>query len=369
MPYEEQLSEKRRLVAEAFARHFPSGDLPEIDPVVPSPKVEGYRASAKLALSHGRKGVSVGVYRRGTHDVADIPYCPVHHPLVASGVRALRSVLGKAPGLVSQGRGGEGWLRYAVFQASEEEQKLLVTLVTRTGEGEGLLRSLAARLKEIEPNLSGLAWNVNDTAGNEIFGDQWRMVWGEDRICERFGDVRLSASAGAFLQVNRQQAGRVYREGVELLSPRPDEDAVDIFCGVGGFAFHLASRVKSVVGLEANPRAVADARAQAAASGVGNATFHAGAAEELLPQIARQGLRPGVAVLNPARKGAEARVLEELRVLRPRAILYVSCNPETLARDASILCSGGLYRIETIRPFDFFPQTDHVETLLTLRLA
>lgn len=365
LPYPQQLEAKRRQVARALDRHLAPVPCPPVLPVRPSPALAGYRASAKLALTRAGTGVHVGIYARGSHRVVDLPGCPVHHPLVASGVRALRSLLRQAPGLVGDGPGG-GWLRYAAFQASVAEEALLVTVVTRSGEGEGLLRSLAVRLRERVPRLTGVVWNVNPTEGNEIFGLEWRELSGRPWIRERFGPLELRASAGSFLQANRAQAAWAYRTAREWLAPDPAEDALDLYCGVGGLALTVAGTARRVVGVEANPRAVSDARWSAAHLGTAGASFTAGDVDDGVSTLATEGFRPGVVTLNPSRKGADPGTLRVLRELAPRAIAYLSCNPETLARDLAGLAGGDGYRLTRVQPVDFFPHTGHVETLALL---
>ncbi|TAL16397.1 23S rRNA (uracil(1939)-C(5))-methyltransferase RlmD [bacterium] len=364
--YAAQLEEKRRIVTVAFEKCFGPGNFPEVEEVVPSPSLLGYRSSSKLALQKSARGPAVGIYREGTHGVVDIPGCPVHSPLVALGVRKLRSLLRLIPSLLPTRRSPAGWLRYAVFTASEEEQKLLVTLVTATGEDEGLLRSLAARLQEEIPNLAGVLVNVNPSEGNEIFGSEWKVLRGEGFIRERFGEVILRASGGSFLQANRAQAGAAYRKAVELLNPVAEDIVYDLYCGVGGLALNLGRSVGKVVGIEVNPLAIADATATAEETGVKNVSFVQGAVEEALPELLREGPPPSIVTLNPARKGADEKVLSVIVEAAPRAVLYLSCNPETLSRDVHILKGSGHYEIALIKPFDFLPQTAHVETLALL---
>ncbi len=364
-PYPEQLAVKRGQVLSAFQRHFASDALPEVQPVRPSPRELGYRAGAKLVAHRGRAGVGLGLYRPGTHQVVEIPRCPVHHPLVARGIRALARLLHQAPGLA--GPRGQGWLRYAAFQVSEAEDRLLATVVTRTADRGAVLSSLAARLREAVPELSGLAWNVNPTEGNEVFGPDWRTVWGEACLRERFGRAWVRASAGAFLQANRAQASWVYEGAAEWLGAGPGDTLLDLFCGVGGLALNLAPAVRQVVGVEVNPGAVADARASARENGAANAAFRAGPAEVEVEGLLREGLRPDLVTVNPPRRGMDPTLAEAIRAAAPRALLYVSCNPETLARDAALLCAGDRYRLELVQPVDFFPQTDHVETVAVLR--
>ncbi|PLX42508.1 MAG: 23S rRNA (uracil(1939)-C(5))-methyltransferase RlmD [Deltaproteobacteria bacterium] len=359
-PYPEQLAWKRGLVKDAFLRAGMEVDVEEIAPAI---KREGYRTSSKLPLARGRKGVAVGVYKRSTHSVVDIPRCVVHHPLINRAANALRYTLALAPGMVSQGRGGEGWMRYAVFQVSAAEEALLLTLVTRSGDLDGTLLSLVARLREVVPEISGVVRNINDSEGNEILGEEYKTLWGEGHISETFGEVTLLASTGVFLQANRAEAARVYAAGVELLTPMPEERALDLYCGAGGFAFHLAPKVAEVVGIEVNPRSIKDAEATAEDGGITNSRFYADVVEERLPELIAEGYFAEIVTMNPARKGAEPEAIAALRQMAPRAILYLSCNPETLARDAALLTADGLYKIDLVRPYDFFPHTDHIETL------
>lgn len=366
VPYLDQLEAKRRLVERVLSQHINPGELPPTSPTLASPKLEGYRASAKLSISRGPRWPRIGLYRRGSHEVVDLPKCAAHERLVNSGIRALRNLLARAPALTARGPGSGGWIRYVALQASVLEQKLLVTLVTRDHSCGELLPALAARLREFVPQVSGVLWNLNPSPGNEIFGDDWRSIWGEGHIRERMGEVVVRASAGSFLQINREQAARAYRETIEALAPRPFERALDLYCGVGAMALHLAGKLKTVVAIDVSSRAVSDAEATAREMGLENVSFRSGRVEEELPEALREGLRPDIVTLNPARKGIEPPVVEALRRAAPRAIAYVSCNPESLARDVTSLCAGRLFRMERIQPIDFFPHTGHVETVVLL---
>ncbi|MBI5014037.1 MAG: 23S rRNA (uracil(1939)-C(5))-methyltransferase RlmD [Deltaproteobacteria bacterium] len=367
VPYADQLEAKRQRVEQAFRERFTPLDapFPAVLPTWPSPRVTGYRSSAKLALGRAArgKGAVVGLYERDSHRVLDLRRCPVHDPLVTAGLRALAGLLDRAPQLLSARVGGQGWLRYAAFQASTADEVLHVTLVTRSAEDPGLLASLAARLREAVPRVSGITWNVNPSPGNEIFGPDWRPLWGNECLYERLGDHRFRASPGSFLQANREQAGWVYRLARDLLAPGPSDDVLDLYSGVGSLALHLASGARRVVGIEGAPQGAADAAWGAEAAGLAHASFETGRVEDVLPRLGAQGFRPTLVTLNPPRKGAAPEVLQEILNLAPRAVLYVSCNPETLARDAAALCRFGAYRLPLVQPVDFFPLTAHVETV------
>ncbi|MBI5443933.1 MAG: 23S rRNA (uracil(1939)-C(5))-methyltransferase RlmD [Deltaproteobacteria bacterium] len=363
VPYSEQLSAKQALVERCFSEALDGSGiaLPPILAIRPSPKELGYRATAKLALARRGPSVLLGLYREGSHRVLDVPRCPIHHPLVASGMRALRSLLQRAPYLASPGLGGVGRFRYAAFQVSAFAGRLLAVLVTRSGEEEGLVRSLAARLRERVPELSGVAWNVNPSPGNALFGPEWTLVSGEPFLEERLGEYRFRVSPGSFLQANREQASWAYREVASWLEGGAGQTAWDLYCGVGGIGLHLAPGFERVIGVETSPEAVADAAATAASVGFEHVRFIQAGAAEALPQLEAAGA-PAAVVLNPPRKGAERFLLERIRMLGPASVVYLSCNPRTLARDAAVLCAGGGFRIHRIQPMDFLPQTAHVET-------
>lgn len=364
LPYDQQLAAKQQQVAEAFGRYFDAPVAPA--PTKPSSRVLGYRATAKLVFARSGKTALLGVYQRNSHDVVDVPRCPVHHPLIAAGVRALRELLAKAPHFLSSSVGGQGWLRYAALQASLLEQTLVVGLVTSSAEGGGVLRSLAGRLAEKLPGLAGVSWNVNASPGNVLFGERWETVWGNDTLRERLGDVVVRASPGSFLQANREQAGWVYRNAAPWLQPAPSDRVLDLYAGVGGLSLHLAPSVAAVVAVEGSNGACRDGARAAHDLGLSHVRFEPGRVEHVLPQLLFNGFHPTLATLNPPRRGALPAVLDALRQLQPRAILYVSCHPETLARDAAALCSGGLYRLALLQPVDFFPLTQHVETAALL---
>ncbi|WP_084318996.1 23S rRNA (uracil(1939)-C(5))-methyltransferase RlmD [Deferrisoma camini] len=364
LPAPEQMETKRRTVAEALALHL--GRIVPVDAVVPAPRTAGYRAGAKLVFGRQGTRVVLGIFARGSHRVVDIPRCPAHTAGVAAAARALRTLIGRAPGLVWQGPGGQGWLRYAAFQESRATGRVAVTLVTRTDEGAGTLRSLAARLREAVPAVAGVAWNVNPSSGNAVFGPRWEPILGDPVLEERFLGLEFRASPGAFLQANRDLADEAYRALVEALDPGPGDDVLDLYSGVGVTAIALAARARRVVGVEAHPVAADDARANARRAGVENALFRQGDAAAEAWELVSEGFRPAVAVLNPARKGADAGVIDALAALEPRRIAYLSCNPQTLARDLALLLEQAPYRIVRVTPYDFLPGTDHVETLVLL---
>lgn len=361
LPYGEQLRRKARALAEALAA-FPSLGTVEIEPIVGSRDLFGYRNVAKLAVrGRSRGGLRAGVYLPGTHRLVDAVGCAVHHPVLndvlAETLRTAREA-GVAP--YDELR-HEGELRFVVARYSTLLRKVLVVLVTRTRQVEGL-RELARRLAGRCRAVAGIVQNVNPDRGNVILGREWVTLRAPRTLVERIGDLRLQASPGAFFQANLWVAKKIYEALVEWTAPQPQDRVIDLYCGVGPSSLYLASRAGQVFGIEESAEAVADARSNARRNGFSNARFFAGRAEELLPRVGSEVERIDIVSMNPPRGGVPAELLRAIASLQPRRIAYVSCNPATLARDLAVLGDLG-WHTRRIRPFDMLPQTPHVEAL------
>jgi 23S rRNA (uracil1939-C5)-methyltransferase len=198
-----------------------------------------------------------------------------------------------------------------------------------------------------------------------IFGDRFTLLKGKPQITEEQNEVRFLVSPQSFLQVNPVQTRKLYDTAVRYLDPKPTETIADVYCGIGTISLAIARRAGKVIGIECVPEAIEDAKKNAALNGIGNAEFLCGLAEEALPKLVKSNLRPDAIVIDPPRKGCEEPVLKAIAESGVNRVVYVSCNPATLARDAKILISFG-FRIEHVRPVDMFPHTQHVETVVLL---
>jgi 23S rRNA (uracil1939-C5)-methyltransferase len=251
---------------------------------------------------------------------------------------------------------------------------VLVVLVTARGGAPGLA-ALARRLRDERPEIVGVVENVNRTRGNVIYGDEEHVLEGAGALEERVGDVLLRLSPRAFFQANRDVAALAYAAIAREVAVRPGERVVDAYCGVGGIALTLASAAGDVevLGIEEHVAAIEDATASAALNAIDNARFVAGDVAVRLRDVPRAD----VLVLNPPRKGCGAAALTEALHLHPRVIAYLSCDPDTLARDLAVLCARGPdaapsrrgYVVRGVTPFDMLPHTPHVEALAVLDRA
>jgi 23S rRNA (uracil1939-C5)-methyltransferase len=324
-------------------------------PIVPSPRTLHYRNKAKLVVA---PGVILGSYAPRTHQVIDMAGCQVTEEPIDPVARTLARLLGESGLLPYDERAQSGDLRHVVLR-SNHAGAVLAVIVTAQREAPGLDR-VAQALAAAHPEIAGVVQNVNPARGGVILGGDDVILTGAGELEDRIGEVTLRLGAQAFFQVNRAQAAALYAAVARAAELTGRETVVEVFAGVGGIARTLAKSAARVVGIESNRVAVMDARKDAPAN------------VEMIAADAAQGLaaQPAadVVIVDPPRKGCELRVLSEMTRLSPRRILYVSCGPDSLARDLAALRDAG-YRARTIEPYDLFPHTPHIESLSVLEKA
>jgi len=353
--YGEQLVLKRLKVLEALASYPKLAGL-TVPEVVGSPRAFGYRNQAKLVARRAGRGLLLGIYHPGTHQVVDISECPVHHSLINDALVRVRRVLEAREVPVYDERSATGWLRYVVVRVSGWQRCLEVILVVRERRWAGL-RSLLQVLRRIR-GVRSVVLNVNATPGNVIFGDEFRVLSGDGKVIERVGGLKLLSRAGSFLQVNIPIARRVYDQVLKWAAPEATETAVDLYSGVGAISFWLATSAKGVWGVEESSVAVLDAKDNIRLNGFHNVRFLAGEAATGMRELSQRLERVDIVTLNPPRKGADEATREAILQAAPSRIVYVSCDPGSLARDLDWFSTGG-YLTTDVQPFDMLPQTEH----------
>jgi 23S rRNA (uracil1939-C5)-methyltransferase len=366
LAYEAQLVWKQGRVARAFAAHPALADV-KIDACVASPQPLGYRNRSKLVVARQLDGrLVLGAYAPRSHDVVDLAGCRIAEPPLDETAAALRALLEASSVRAYDERTLTGDLRHVVLRANHEGRVLAVWIVARPlPDG----AELARRFRAARPEVIGVVEHENRSRGNAIFSDESS---GNERLLDGVGEieeqieiaghaVRLKLVPGAFFQANRGVAALAYGAIARALAIQPAERVVDAYCGVGGIALTLARAAAEVLGIESHAGAVAGATASAALNGITNARFVAGDSARALGQIDRAE----VVILNPPRKGCAPEVLAEVARLAPRAVAYLSCDPDTLARDLALLATHG-YRARAVTPFDMLPHTPHVEALAVI---
>ncbi|MCB1114640.1 MAG: 23S rRNA (uracil(1939)-C(5))-methyltransferase RlmD [Chlamydiia bacterium] len=340
LSYKAQLEMKRSRVIDAFQR---IGKLQvEVDACQSSPKELHYRNKIQMPS----KGGKLGLFRMGSNDWVEVDKCLIHCDLGEMVLRAIRPI--EIPDL-----------RYLVLKTAIKTNEVLVVPVVRRP----LSKSIAEKIYRSLPEIKGVVQNLNPDAGNTILSRNFETLAGRGTITERILDLEFHVSPASFFQVNPAQAEALYSTALDRAQLKGDEVVLDAFCGVGTLALIFAKHAKEIIGVEIVAEAIKDAKANAINNGIINAQFYHAPAEKFIQKLSAVD----VVLLNPPRKGCDLSVIQKLLELKPKKIIYVSCDPATLARDSALL--SGTYRIDSVTPFDMFPQTAHVETLVELNLS
>jgi 23S rRNA (uracil-5-)-methyltransferase RumA len=361
--YPFQLRLKRELLKEAFSRYTGLKNLP-IAPAVGMDDPWRYRNKAQLPLKRIGGRVKMGMYSVRSHRLIEMGDCAVQHPEVNRTLEEARRVVEELEIPIYDERKHTGSLRHLVARIGLQTGEVQLVLISRTPD---LPReeSLVKRLRECLPRLASIVLNVNPRRTSAVWGERSRVLWGADAIREVLDERIYALSAPSFFQLNPVQTVKLYDEVRRAASLTGRETVVDAYCGVGTIGLWLAPEAGRVIGMDTVPEAVRDARENARRNGINNAEYHVGRAEEWLPRRVSEGFRPDVVIVDPPRTGLGGELIDALiRVKVPR-LIYVSCNPSTLAKDSARLLEGG-YRIGRIVPVDMFPQTSHVEAVCTL---
>ena len=360
LPYERQLEAKQAQVDDAL-RRIGRLDGFELEPIVEA--VDQWRYRNKLEYSFGTDGdgrLVCGFHAPGRWDeIVEVTDC-----LLASeeGNAARERVVAwcRAQGLAAHDRRtGEGLLRNLVVRESRRDRELQVRLLTSPGslDREGLAQAA-------EP-VGGLLWTQLDSVAETTQGGETELISGSDRLEEEILGMRVRISPAAFFQTNTEMAERLYRLAIEYAAPAASDRVYDLYCGIGTIGLLMAPRAREVWGLELVEEAIADAIANARLNEVENANFFAGDVRLALRELVERAGRPDVLVVDPPRSGLSQKVVRRVIEALPRRIVYVSCNPTTLAPNAAQLVEAG-YRLRRVRAVDMFPQTPHIECVALL---
>ena len=363
VPYAEQLLRKRDIVARALAAYPTLAHL-EVPSVIASPHRLGYRARVKLVVRSTRGEVATGLYVPGSHRVIDISSCPVHPRPVNQVTRYLKAKLFELRIAPYDERNDSGQLRYLDFRYSFARHELSVTLVTRHREfpqGMALARSLRRKFSFI----TGVIQNINEQRGNVIWGDRYQLLSGRDSLLEQIGGLSFGFPAGVFSQANPSTAKKLYDMVAEMAALSGRENVIDLYCGVGPISFYLAGAARLVWGIDDGSLSIDTAKQNARRNGIANCRFVEGDVEEKIAEARKTLGRIDRIVLNPPRKGVQPAAMDAIFAVKAPMIIYVSCEPTSIARDLDKLVTQG-YRIVRLQPLDMFPQTEQVENIVLL---
>lgn len=322
------------------------------------------KAAVPVGASSADGGLLAGFYARGSHRIIDMDDCLIQHEHNDEVIRVVKRIgreLGAAPYNEETGR---GVLRHVMARTGVVTGEIMVVLVTN-GRKLPLVESWIERIRRELPAVKSIIQNVNERDTNVIFGDDTFVLWGSEVIYDELDGIRFAISARSFYQVNPAQTVALYRKAVEYAGLTGTETVIDAYCGIGTISLFLARQAGRVYGVEIVPEAIEDAARNAALNGITNASFEAGPAEVVIPRWRKEGITADVIVVDPPRKGCDPALLETILSMQPERVVYVSCNPSTLARDLRVLEDGG-YKTVDVVPVDMFPWTVHVECVVRL---
>ncbi|WP_036723811.1 23S rRNA (uracil(1939)-C(5))-methyltransferase RlmD, partial [Paenibacillus forsythiae] len=323
-----------------------------------------YRNKAQVPIGVTDGGLVGGFYARGSHRIIDMETCLIQHEHNDEVVRRVK-VIGRELGITAYNEEtGRGLLRHVVVKKAFRTGEMMLVLVT-SGRDIPHVDAWIGSIREQLPEVASICQNVNTQRTNVIFGGETRVLWGRDVIYDYIGDVQFAISARSFYQVNPAQTEVLYGKTVEYAGLTGRETVIDAYCGIGTISLFLAQHAARVYGVEIVPEAIEDARANAKLNDMNNVVFEVGASEDVIPNWKEQGITADVIVVDPPRKGCDPRLLETILEMKPERVVYVSCNPSTLARDLRVLEDGG-YRTVEVQPVDMFPWTVHVECCVLL---
>lgn len=355
--YEEQLRLKRELVIDALKR-LGGLDVPVL-PVIGMDNPWRYRNKAQVPVGTDGQTIVAGFYEPKSHRIVDVKCCHIQQPENDKTILTAKKIIHQFKIPVYSEATHRGLIRHIMVRTSFDTGETLLVLITN-GHHIPNTEELISALRTQIPNLTGIVQNINTRKGNVILGNEYHTLWGKPHLEEKLGRLTFHISPGSFFQVNTIQTKVLYDKVREYASLTGTETVFDLYCGIGTISLYLASQAKHVIGVESVPSAVEDAKKNAVLNQITNASFHLGTAEETVPRLLKQNLRADVVITDPPRKGCDARLLETIIHMSPRKIIYVSCNPATLARDLKTLTQNG-YTPVKVQPVDMFPHTAHVE--------
>lgn len=364
LQYPSQLDGKRDIVLQAFERHTRFNEIGhKIKKTIGMEDPWHYRNKAQFQVGLKDNKVIAGLYSANSHRLINIENCIVQHQVTTKVMNTVKQILQDLKISVYDEKKRTGVIRTLVIR--EGFQTGEVQLVFITGQKEiPRQQLLVEEVKRRLPQVKSIVQNINNRKTSLIFGDETFTLDGKDVIQETLGDLSFELSARAFFQLNPTQTVKLYNEVKQAAALTGEDRIVDAYCGVGTIGLWLADGAKEIRGMDTIKESITDANENAQKHGFKNASYVAGKAEYWLPRWVKEGWKPDVIVVDPPRTGCDRQLLETMLKVKPKKIVYVSCNPSTLAKDIDKLSK--FYDVEYIQPVDMFPHTAHVETVTKL---
>lgn len=372
LSYEKQLAYKEKKVRDCLVRiGGVNAEKVEWLPVLGMETPWHYRNKAQFPVrvqkdDSGELRPVAGFYAGRTHSIIPMTDCAIQHPCMKEILETVLSWMQEQHVTAYDEVSHRGLVRHIYIRRAYTTSQIMVCLVINGRQiSEDLKRTLVEKLSGI-PGMTGILLNINTDQTNVILGKKMLLLWGQEYIEDSIGGVRYHISPQSFYQVNPVQTEKLYQTALEFAGLTGEETVWDLYCGIGTISLFLAKNAKKVFGVEIVPEAIKNARENAHLNGIHNAEFFCGAAEEVVPRLAEElAALADVVVVDPPRKGCDIVLLDTIVKMAPEKIVYVSCDPATLARDVKLLGEKG-YEVKKVRACDMFGQGGHVETVCVL---
>ena len=359
--YDKQLEFKRNQVINLL--HKAGLDQIKVDETLPSPEEIGYRNKAQVPVRTIKGQLDIGFFRRHSHDLVPLTNFFTTDPEIDRVLVAVRDILRKYRVPAYDEIHNKGEVRYVDVRRSKASGDIMVILVCLHNDFPQLPK-VAAEISKID-KVTSIILNHNPKKTNVILGRNDYVVWGENQILDKIGDIKFRISPKSFFQINSLQTPRLYNLAIKKADLKADDVVIDAYSGIGTIGLSVAKHVKVVRGMESISDAVKDANANAKLNGITNAQYVIGKAEEVMPRWAEEGLKTNVIFVDPPRKGLTPEFIDAAAKTKPGKIVYISCNPATQVRDLQLFMEKG-YHFNEITPVDMFPQTPHVESVTVI---
>jgi len=363
MSYDAQLRFKTGVVVESLKR---IGGLTDVivHETIGMKDCSRYRNKVQLPVGKSEGETVIGFFGKRSHRIVDCTECGIQNAAGDEVRKSVRRFINENGISVYDETTGRGLLRHILVRTAFTTGEIMVVIVIN-GDELPFKDKLVAALLESIPGLKSIVLNINKKNTNIVLGDKNRTIYGSPVIVDSIGSFKFEISPHSFFQVNPVQTRVLYEKALEYADLSGNETVFDIYCGIGTISLFLSEKAAKVYGVEVVEAAISDARRNAAINNVHNVEFITGAAEEIIPEMYKRGITADVAVVDPPRRGCAEPLLNTLAEMKPQRIVYVSCNPATLARDLKHLDNKGFKTME-IQPVDMFPWTAHVETIIMM---
>lgn len=361
--YEQQLLFKQKQVENVMSK---IAKMPEVDilPTIPIENPVGYRNKAQIPVRRMDGRLATGFYKKNSHELVEIEDYYIQDPAIDEAIKRVRDILQRFQVRGYNEAKNEGQIRHIIIRRGHYSHEMMVVLVTRK-EKFFKGKEIASIIHEELPEVVSVIQNINEEKTNVILGDKEKVLYGRSYIEDQLLGKTYRISSKSFYQVNTEQTEKLYQTAIEFAALQKEDTVIDAYSGIGTIGLSLADKVKEVYGMELVPEAIEDAQFNALTNKIENAHYEVGKAETVMKKWQDKGVKPSVIVVDPPRKGLDARFIASAIDMAPAKLVYISCNPATFARDAKLFAESG-YEVKKVQPVDLFPQTHHVELVALL---